>query len=69
MSVITVDGEAIPGDSPADDDREATARTARLELKLCKAPTALDPPHKLFTILHALITEQLRKLRRHEASD
>ena len=68
MPVITVDGEAIPQDFPGGDAREEALRTARLELKLCKALAGLDPPHELSTILHARITEQLRRLRRHDAS-
>jgi hypothetical protein len=59
--MITVDGEAVPRDSPDGDDREAILRTAQLELKLCKALAALDPPHELSTILHVRITEQLRR--------
>ena len=67
--MITVDGEAIPRDSPDRDDREEALRTARLELKLCKALAALDPPHELSVILHARIAEQLRRLRDYDAHD
>src|SRR5258708_3798988 len=69
MPVITADGEAIPRDSPGADAREEALRTARLELKLHKALAALDPPHEMSAILHARITEQLRRLRRHDAND
>jgi hypothetical protein len=68
--MITVDGEAIPRGTPDRDDRDEEAlRAARLELKLCKALAALDPPHELSTILHARITLQLRRLRRYDATD
>jgi hypothetical protein len=41
----------------------------RLELKLCKALAALDPPDEMSTLLHARIADLLRKLRRHDAID
>jgi hypothetical protein len=44
-------------------------RTARLELKLCKALAALNPPHEVATLLHGRIVEQLGKLRRLRAID
>jgi hypothetical protein len=44
-------------------------RVIRLELKLCKALTALNPPHEVSASLHARISDQLRRLRRHDATD
>jgi hypothetical protein len=69
MLMITVDGEPVPRNPSDSGDHEETVRTTRLELKLCKALAALDPPHELSTILHARITEQLRRLRRYDAND
>jgi hypothetical protein len=70
--MITVDGEAVtPG--PGEDDSEpyecGPLRTARLELKLCKALAALDPSPELRAPLHARIAAQLRKLPRYNATD
>jgi hypothetical protein len=70
--VIVVDGEQISrpkdggqgGESPED-----VVRVARLEVKLCKALAALDPQHELSVLLHGRITEALRRLRRHDATD
>ena len=67
--MITVDGEPVPQNPADSNDVEEALRTVRLELKLCKALAALDPPHELSTILHARITEQLRTLRRYDAND
>ena len=67
--MITVDGEAVtPGPDGSSGEDEAV-RLARLDLKLCKALAALNPPHKLSVLLHARITALLRTLQRHEAID
>ncbi len=57
--MITVDGEAVnPGDGDSDEDAVAKAvRAARIELKLCKALAALNPPPDLSGYLHAHIVE------------
>jgi hypothetical protein len=62
--LITVDGEPIALSSDADDGGQENEglRLARLDLKLCKALLALDPPHELSVLLHARIAEQLRRL-------
>jgi hypothetical protein len=72
--VITVDGQPVhPGPANAHDDdgdsREEALRTVRLELKLCKALAALNPPHEVSASLHARITDLLRRLKRHDATD
>ncbi len=70
--MIVVDGEEIP--RPTDggqrgESSEDVVRAARLEVKLCKALATLDPPHDLSVLLHGRITEALRRLRRHDATD
>jgi hypothetical protein len=65
--LITVDVEAV--NPPGGDDGENAVRNARLELKLCKALAALNPPHDLSACLHARIAELLKALRRHGATD
>jgi hypothetical protein len=69
--LITVDGEPVnPRDNNSDgNDSEGAIRCARLELKLCKALAALNPPHNLSACLHARITDLLKTLRRHDATD
>ena len=44
-------------------------RGARLELKLCKALVALNPPHDLSVMVHARTAEALKVLRRHGVTD
>jgi hypothetical protein len=51
------------------DGGEEAVRAARLEVKLCKALAALDPPHELSVLLHGRITEGLRRMRRYDATD
>ena len=51
------------------DSSEEALRIVRLELKLCKALTALNPPHEVSASLHARITDLLRRLKRHDATD
>jgi hypothetical protein len=66
--VITADGEPVtPG--PDGSDGPEAVRQALLDLKLCKALAALNPPHELSVLLHARITGQLRMVRRWNASD
>lgn len=70
--MIVVDSEEIP--RPTDDGQrgessEEVVRAARLEVKLCKALTALDPHHELSVLLHGRTTEALRRLRRYDATD
>jgi hypothetical protein len=70
--VIVVDGEEIP--RPMDggqrgEGHDEVVRVARLEVKLCKALAALDPHRELSVLLHGRITEALRRLRRHDATD
>jgi hypothetical protein len=71
--VITVDGQPVnPGGASAPDCADGvqeTLRIIRLELKLCKALTALNPPHEVSASLHARITDLLRRLKRHDATD
>jgi hypothetical protein len=71
--VITVDGQPVnPGGTSAhdggDSDEEAL-RIIRLELKLCKALAALNPPHDVSVALHVRIADLLRRLKRHDATD
>jgi hypothetical protein len=70
--VIVVDGEEIPQPADVDqggEDGKEVVRVARLEVKLCKALAALDPPHELSVLLHGRITEALRRLQRYDATD
>jgi hypothetical protein len=70
--VITVDGQPVnPGGADVDggDSDEETLRITRLEPKLCKALTALNPPHDVSVALHVRIADLLRRLKRHDASD
>jgi hypothetical protein len=72
--VITVDGQPVnPGPANAHDDHrgssEEALRIVRLELKLCKALAGLNPPHEVSASLHARITDLLRRLKRHDATD
>jgi hypothetical protein len=71
--VITVDGQAVnPGGTGADDGKDTdgeTLRIIRLELKLCKALAALNPPHDVSAAIHARIADLLRKLKRYGATD
>jgi hypothetical protein len=68
--VITVDGEAI---NPIADDNPKSIETivseTRVELKLCRALAALNPPLDLSVILHARAAELLKALRRYDATD
>jgi hypothetical protein len=63
--VIIIDGQDIT--TPDTGDEAAELRQARLEVKLCKALAALDPPHGLQVILHGRIAGHLRALNRHGA--
>jgi hypothetical protein len=72
--VIIVDGEEITPWSPDGKDGggptgEEIVRAARLELKLCKALVALNPPHGLSVILYGRIAQALRVLSNHDAAD
>ncbi len=67
--MITVDGESVTPGSDASDDEAETVRLVRLDLKLCKALVALNPPHELSVLLHARMAGQLRTLRRRNAAD
>lgn len=62
--MITVDGEAITPSPDGSNGEDEAVRLTRLDLKLCKALTALNPPHELSVLLHARITAHLRTLRR-----
>jgi hypothetical protein len=65
--VLTVDGEPVP--SPGDSDADGSLQNLRLELKLCQALTALDPPSELSVVLHGRITGHLRALHRYHETD
>jgi hypothetical protein len=66
---MTVDGEAVnPPNGDGEDSRDEMRET-RLELKLCKALAALNPPHELSGYLHTRVADLLRKLRRNDAMD
>jgi hypothetical protein len=72
--LITVDGEPVnPPDASSRDDIAAKAghavRAYQLELKLCKALAALNPPPDLAYYLHTRIIELLRRLRANRAAD
>jgi hypothetical protein len=71
--VITVDGQAVnpgPAGAPGGEDSSGDAlRDIRMELKLCKALAALNPPHEVSGFLHARIADLLRRLRRRDATD
>lgn len=72
-TVITVDGQAVnppdAEDGNGQDDDEEALRSARLELKLCKALAALKPPHDLSVMVYARTAEALKVLRRHGVID
>jgi hypothetical protein len=59
--VITVDGEAVNPDD--------AVGAARLELRLCKALAALNPPRDVSLLVHARAVELLRVLRKHDAAN
>jgi hypothetical protein len=65
--VITVDGDPITPADAGDEAEELRQGQARLEVKLCKALAALDPPHGLQVIVHGRIAGHLRMLSRHGA--
>jgi hypothetical protein len=65
--MITVDGEPVTGSEGA--DPADITRKARIELKCCKALTAMNPPHDLSASLHARIVELLRTLKRYGTQD
>jgi hypothetical protein len=69
--VITVNGQAVnpAGDHGDDDDAAKAADAARLELKLCRALAALNPPRDVSLLAHARAAELLRILRNHDVAD
>jgi hypothetical protein len=69
--VITVDGQAVNrGDDGSDGGGvQEVLRAARLELRLCRALVALNPPRDVSLLVHARAAELLRVLRKHDAAD
>jgi hypothetical protein len=69
--VITVGGEAVSpaGDGSGEDEAAKEVRAARLELRLCKALAALNPPRDVALLVHARAAGLLRLLRKHDAAD
>jgi hypothetical protein len=60
--MITVDGQPVGLDGDE-------LSHIRIQLKLCKALAALNPPHKLAVTIHARIASLLRALAWHESRD
>jgi hypothetical protein len=71
--MITVDGEAVNPPDAEDCDEEGddaeALRSARLELKLCRALVSLKPPHDLSVMVYARTVEVLKTLRRYDVTD
>lgn len=63
--MITIDGQAV---NPRSDAANAVDE-ARLELKLCRALAAMNPPRDLSLMVHARAAELLRVLRNHDVPD
>jgi hypothetical protein len=64
--VIVVDGEPVtPGDGQ--DGPAAQVRAAQLEVRLCQALLALDPPADVMSSASGRIHRALRTLRDHDA--
>jgi hypothetical protein len=68
--VISVDGQAVNrGDDGSDGGGvQEVLRAARLELRLCRALVALNPPRDVSLLVHARAAELLRVLRKHDAA-